>query len=136
MPMTTLPKQIINNKYNPVTVIIPVGETVSEKIKLGAKSIMGLYIRNFTGTLYFNGCFIEQGFNLTGDPDAPLDRYSFAKIKKPGDVTGTRYSEVVGGDYEYIPLDFTVFGGPNWITIELSVAAVDNVIMELQMYDI
>jgi len=127
--------RIVPGKYNPIMVQIAADESESEKINLGSKSIMGIYVQGYVGTIYFNGSMTEDGLNLTGNPNALPSEFSYARIQKPDDATGAEYTITSDSDFALIPVDYTVFATPNFITLELD-AAHSAVTIWVQCYDV
>ena len=120
--------RIVSGKYNPITVIIPVGETESEAIFLGKKSIIGLYVIDYTGNITFTGSISEEG-DLNADTP-------YASLQKPESDTGAAYTAVSGSTHSMIPIDYTVFATPNYIKLNLASAQLVDVRIEIQPYDI
>jgi len=134
--MITLPKKLEPNKYDPILVTIPIGQTRSNRFHLGSKSVMGMYVIGYQGLIYFNGSMTEDGINLTGDILAPVSEYSYAHTLKPDDTDGTTYSVTASTSFSLISVDYTVLATPNWVELELELSANEEVSIFIQPYDI
>ncbi len=120
--------RIVSGKYNPIDITIAVGETESEVIFLGKKSIIGLYVVDYVGDITFTGSVTEMG-------DVAADTL-FATIQKPESDTGATYTIVSSSTHSLVPIDFTVFATPNFIKIILSSVQSNPVRVVIQPYDI
>jgi len=130
--------------YNPVRLVVPAGQTLSQRLVIGRSQILGFWIENYTGSIYINVSDKLTGTDSTKShlvPHTVIDNtqdIDYCHCQVPRDVVGARYTEYVSTtDRVYVSVDFSIFMGVPCIELELATAApAGGVMIDMIVWDV